>query len=174
MSLLNIAKEIKESGFDARKDSANGSFESIPAGEYPVMLYNASFNVSDSGWEMLRYVFRVIGGEFDEKEERANFGTVDQWNGKDLSWALERTVKFFQKAVILAEDELLNSDFEDGQSLCDALNRKAVGSMYTLIITENTGKNGKIYRNYDLMEAPEELVAPGGSPMEIKDEDLPF
>ena len=37
MSLLSIAKKIKEDGFDPRKDSVNGP-AALPAGDYTVVL----------------------------------------------------------------------------------------------------------------------------------------
>ena len=37
MSLLELMQEIKESGFDPRKDSASGNSR-IPVGEYPVVI----------------------------------------------------------------------------------------------------------------------------------------
>ena len=36
MSLLSIAKKIKEDGFDPRKDSVNGP-AALPAGDYTVV-----------------------------------------------------------------------------------------------------------------------------------------
>ena len=178
MGFLDIAQEIKKTGFDARKDSANGTdFEKLPAGEYNVMLQGATFNITKSGWEQLGYTFAVQGGEHDGKTELATFGLMEEWNGQDLKFIVNRTIKFFQKAVVLAGDELLQNDFDDGITLQDALARKAVGSMYLLTIAENTANNGKVYRNYDLDEVPDyssPLDEALTRLMEISDEDLPF
>lgn len=172
MSLLDIANDIKKEGFDPRKDSANGP-KPIPAGTYPVVLKKATFSVAESDWEMLGYQFEVRGGDYDGRQEFATFGTLDEWKGKSLKWSVERTVKFFQKAITLAGDDTLKKDFVDGKSLEEALGRKAVGSYYNLVITETTGKNGQTYRRYDLEEQEE---GPFGSnnPMDISDDDLPF
>lgn len=169
MSLLDIAKSIKKEGFDPRKDSANGP-KPIPAGTYPVVLKKATFNIAESKWESLQYQFEIRGGDYDGRSEYASFGTLTDWKGKDLSWSVERTIKFFQKAIALADDNQLTSDFADGYSMAEALGRKAVGSYYNLIINESTGKNGTIYRSYDLEEAE------GQAPFveEIDDDDLPF
>lgn len=172
MSLLEIAQEIKKSGFDARKDSANGQ-EKIPAGSYPVLLRSASFNIAKSGWEMLRYEFDIQEGDQAGRTELAQFGTLEEWNGKNIKWAVERTTKFFQKAIVLSGDEVLISDFEDGPSLMEALQRKAVGSYYILNIEESTSK-GKTYRSYDLEEMPGAEVASKANGIEINDDDLPF
>ena len=72
MSLLDIAKSIKKEGFDPRKDSANGPAP-IPAGTYPVVLKDAKFNVSESGWEIISYQLEIRGGDYDGRTEYATF-----------------------------------------------------------------------------------------------------
>lgn len=151
MSLLDIAKSIKKEGFDLRKDSANGPAP-IPAGTYPVVLKKATFNVSDKGWESLGYQFEIRGGDYSGRSEFATFGTLTEWNGKNLDWAVERTMKFFIKA------------------LEEALKRKAVGSYYNLVISVTKGKDGREFRNYDL----EEEEAQPLTEADIDDDDLPF
>ena len=94
---------------------------------------------------------------------------MDEWNGKKLDWALQRTVKFFQKAIVLAGDDVYADDFEDGKSMEEALKRKAVGSYFNLVITETESK-GKTYRNYDIEE--DELQPVNAE--EIEDDNLPF
>lgn len=167
MSFLDIAKEMKKNGYDPRKDSVNGS-QKIPAGVYTVMLNKAIFNVSEKGWECIGYEFEVKDGDLKGRKEFAVFGLIREWNGKNLKALVERSLKFFQKAIVLSGDDVLTKDWEDGISLQEALERKAVGSYYDLIITESE-YNGKIYRNYDL----EESVSID-TQIEIKDEDLPF
>ena len=169
MSLLDIAKSIKKEGFDPRKDSANGPAP-IPAGTYPVVLKKATFNVSDKGWESLGYQFEIRGGDYDGRLEYASFGTLDTWNNKDISWSVQRTIKFFQKALAFADDAPLKADFEDGKALEEALQRKAVGSYFKLIIIETESK-GKTYRSYDLDEAE---GLPSAEGLELSDDDLPF
>ena len=171
MSLLSIAKKIKEDGFDPRKDSVNGMAQ-IPAGEYPVILKKVQFNISESGWESLGYTFEVRGfeSEYDNRSEYVSFGTLPEWNGKDISWSVERTIKFFQKAIEFSGDKVLKNDFEDGKTLADALERKAVGSYFTLQIEETKGRGEKVYRNYDLVEKTETF----GETLTVEDDDLPF
>lgn len=169
MSLLDIAQSIKKEGFDPRKDSANGPAP-IPAGEYQAVLKSAKFNISDKGWESLQYCFEIRGGDYDGRSEYATFGTLDSWNGKDISWSVQRTIKFFQKALAFADDAPLKADFEDGKSLEEALQRKAVGSYFKLMIIETESK-GKTYRSYDLDEAEGLPTATG---LELSDDDLPF
>lgn len=169
MSLLDIAQSIKKEGFDPRKDSVNGPAP-LPAGEYQAILKSAKFNISDKGWESLQYCFEIRGGDYDGRSEYATFGTLETWNGKDISWSVQRTIKFFQKALAFADDAPLKADFEDGKSLEEALQRKAVGSYFKLIIIETESK-GKTYRSYDLDEAEGLPTAAG---LEISDDDLPF
>jgi hypothetical protein len=167
MSLLDVAKSIKKEGFDPRKDSANGPAP-IPAGTYPVILRKASFNIAESGWESLAYQFEVRGGDYDGRSEYVTFGTLTEWNGKKLDWAVQRTMKFFIKALVLAGDNM-QGDEEDGKALEESLQRKAVGSYYNLVITETESK-GKSYRNYDLEEDTMQTMAAA----DIKEEYLPF
>ncbi|MCC8990193.1 MAG: hypothetical protein LM516_05425 [Staphylococcus sp.] len=171
MSLLDIAKSIKKEGFDPRKDSANGPAP-IPVGTYPVVLKDAKFNVSEKGWESISYQFEIRGGDYDGRTEYASFGTLSEWNGKDIRWSVERTMKFFIKALVLAGDNMQGTE-QDGKDLEEALQRKAVGSYYNLVITEIQGKGGKVYRNYDLKE---DVSQPFGNnnTMDISEEDLPF
>ena len=171
MSLLSIAKKIKEDGFDPRKDSVNGVAQ-IPAGEYPVILKKVQFNISESGWESLGCTFEVRDpeSEYDNRSEYVSFGTLPEWNGKDISWSVERTIKFFQKAIEFSGDKLLKNDFEDGKTLADALERKAVGSYFTLKIEETKSRGEKVYRNYDLVESTERF----GETLTVEDDDLPF
>lgn len=171
MSLLAIAKSIKKEGFDPRKDSANGPAP-IPVGTYPVVLKDAKFNVSESRWESISYQFEIRGGDYDGRTEYASFGTLSEWNGKDIKWSVERTMKFFIKALVLAGDNMQGTE-QDGKDLEESLQRKAVGSYYNLVITETQGKGDKVYRNYDLEEDVSQPFG-NGNPMDISDEDLPF
>lgn len=170
MSLLDIAKAIKKEGFDPRKDSANGP-KPIPAGTYPAVLKKVQFNIAESGWESIQYQFQIRGGEYDGRTEFVSFGTLPEWNGKDIKWSVERTMKFFIKALVLAGDNM-NGTEQDGKDLEESLNRQAVGSYYNLVITETESK-GKVYRNYDLEEDTANPFA-NGKPTEVTEDNLPF
>lgn len=175
MSLLDIAKSIKKDGFDPRKDSVNGQ-SPIPAGTYPVVLKKATFNVSERGWESLGYQFEVRGGDYDGRTDFVTFPTLDTWKNQkgeiiNLDWKVKQTIKFFQKVIVLAGDQTWEKDFEDGKSMEEALQRKAVGSYFNLVIDEGVSKKGKEYRNYDIEE---EANQPIMSATEIDDDDLPF
>ena len=64
----------------------------------------------------------------------------------------------------------MKNDFEDGRALADALERKAVGSYFTLKILETKGKEDKVYRNYDIEENAENAM----NTVAVDDSDLPF
>ena len=64
----------------------------------------------------------------------------------------------------------MKNDFEDGKTLADALERKAVGSYFTLKIEETKGRGERVYRNYDLVENTETF----GETLTVEDDDLPF
>lgn len=167
MSLLDVAKKIKAEGFDPRKDSVNGN-DGLPEGTYSVVLKNAAAHVSNKGWESVGYTFEVRGGDYSGRTEFASFGTLSEWNGKDLSRMTGTTVKFFQKALVLAGDQAKTSDFTDCHTLAEALKRKAVGSYYELTIKDNEWQ-GRTFRNYELDEP-----TTGQEVFEITDDDLPF
>ena len=95
---------------------------------------------------------------------------MDEWNGKKLDWALQRTVKFFQKAIVLCGDDVYADDFEDGKSMEEALKRKAVGSYFNLIIEVKQGKDGREFRSYDIEEDKLQPV----NPEDVSDDGLPF
>ena len=64
----------------------------------------------------------------------------------------------------------MKNDFEDGRALADALERKAVGSYFTLKIIETKGKEDKVYRNYDIEENAENAM----NTVVVEEDDLPF
>ncbi|CZD50811.1 Uncharacterised protein [Streptococcus pneumoniae] len=78
-------------------------------------------------------------------------------------------MKFFIKALVLAGDSMQGNE-EDGKALEEALQRKAVGSYYNLVISVTKGKDGREFRNYDL----EEEEAQPLTEADIDEDDLPF
>lgn len=166
MSLLDIAQKIKETGYNPKTDKVNGTGQ-IPEGKYLVMLKSTDFNVSESGWERLSYAFQVKEGQFKDRTEFVSFGTLPEWKGKDISWSLERTIKFFQKVMFFSNEDTLKKDYEDGLAMKQALDRKSVGQLFYLIITDYK-RDEKVYRNYELEEYEESLN------VEFNEDDLPF
>lgn len=167
MSLLSIAKEIKKDGFDPRKDSVNGA-PKVPEGKHLVLLKKVDVNVTESGWEMLAFEFEYKDEQYKGRKEFANFGTLTEWKGKSLKWSVERTLKFFQKIMLFANDEVFEKDFEDAVAMMDALNRKAVGQLFYLVTTDWT-RDDKSGRNYDVEEYVDETIT-----VDVEDDDLPF
>lgn len=173
MSLLDIAKEIEKSGFDARKDSVNGPGQ-IPEGNYIVSLDDVEYKVFNSGWEAINFAFTVIDdSEFNGRKEFVSFGTLPEWNGKNMKFNQEKMIKFVMKIAEFSLANLPHEAWEDGVELAQALKASnALGSYYEIEIKVTKAKNGNEYRNYDLLEYEEEQ--PDNSNVEILDEDLPF
>lgn len=175
MSLLDIAKQLKANGYDPRKDKVNSGNQHLPGGEYPVLLTGVEARVAESGWESINYAFEVRDPEssFNGRTQYIGMGTLETWtkNDKalDLSNMVETTVKFFHKALELADDKMTGSDLEDIKTMEEALKRKAVGTKFVLVIGEYTKRDKSIGYNYDLEEYQ------GAQPNQsIDDDDLPF
>ena len=71
-------------------------------------MKSVQFAIAESGWESLQYRFELRGGDYDGRTEFVSFGTLDTWNGKDIGWSVERTIKFFQKLWPLRMTRPLN------------------------------------------------------------------
>lgn len=175
MSLLDIAKQLKANGYDPRKDKVNEGNLHLPGGEYLAVLTGVEARVAESGWESINYAFEIRDPEssFNGRTQYIGMGTLETWmkNGKalDLSNMVETTVKFFHKALELADDKMTGSDLEDIKTMEEALKRKAVGTKFILIIGEYTKRDKSIGYNYDLEE-----YQGGETSQPIDDDDLPF
>lgn len=177
MSLLDIAKQLKADGYDPRKDKVNDNNQHLPGGEYAVVLKGAEARVADSGWESINYAFEVRDPEsqFNGRTQYVGMGTLDTWkkNGKvmDLSSLVETTVKFFQKTLTLADDQMTGSDLVDNKTMEEALKRQAVGKKFVLVIGEYTKRDKSTGYNYDLEQYFGNQI---DDTPEISDDDLPF
>ncbi|HEL2347331.1 TPA: hypothetical protein TZN78_001658 [Streptococcus suis] len=177
MSLLDIAKQLKANGYNPREDKVNNGNQHLPGGEYPVVLSGVEARVADSGWESINYAFEVRDPDspFNGRTQYVGMGTLTDWvkNGKtmDLTSMVETTVKFFHKALELADDKMVGPDLEDNKTMEEALKRKAVGTKFILVIGEYTKRDKSIGYNYDLEVYP---GAKTSEPLEIDDDDLSF
>ena len=177
MSLLDIAKQLKANGYDPRKDKVNNGNQHLPGGEYPVVLTGVEARIAESKWESINYAFEVRDPEspFNGRTQYVGMGTLDTWKKdgktKDLTSLVETTVKFFQKTLELADDKMKASDLEDNKSMEEALQRKAVGTKFILVIDEYTKRDKSTGYNYDLEEYQGNKI---DQMADIGDDDLPF
>lgn len=177
MSFLDKAKEIKAAGFDAKEDSVNKTQEDLPEGNYQVILEGSTYNMAPSGWEQIGFSFKVLDGEFAGRIVSVRHGLQETWVKKDgstmnLGWQVDITLKFFMKAMALVDEPINEEDFLDGIAMEQALLRKSVGSMYTLVVSKYTKKDKTQNTNYDI-ELPESNTAAEPDFTRTKTEDLP-
>lgn len=175
MSLLSLAQEIK-GNFNPATDKVNGA-ESIPAGEYEVVVSNVSYKMYEpSGWENVVVEMKIQTGEYAGRIENVSFSFIEQWNNKPISdFILKRNMKLAQKLAFLGNYEWLQDDFQDTQSIAAAL-KNIIGTEMMLTIKETPNKNNpeKPYRNYEV-DAVEQVPNFGRDTQpQVSDSELPF
>lgn len=175
MSLLSLAQEIK-GNFNPATDKVNGA-ESIPAGEYEVVVSNVSYKMYEpSGWENVVVEMKIQTGEYAGRIENVSFSFIEQWNNKPISdFILKRNMKLAQKLAFLGNYEWLQDDFQDTQSIAVAL-KNIIGTEMMLTIKETPNKNDpeKPYRNYEV-DAVEQVPNFGRDTQpQVSDSELPF
>ena len=175
MSLLSLAQEIK-GNFNPATDKVNGA-ESIPAGEYEVVVSNVSYKMYEpSGWENVVVEMKIQTGEYAGRIENVSFSFIEQWNNKPISnFILKRNMKLAQKLAFLGNYEWLQDDFQDTQSIAVAL-KNIIGTEMMLTIKETPNKNDpeKPYRNYEV-DAVEKVPNFGRDTQpQVSDSELPF
>lgn len=175
MSLLSLAQEIK-GNFNPATDKVNGA-ESIPSGEYEVVVSNVSYKMYEpSGWENVVVEMKIQTGEYAGRIENVSFSFIEQWNNKPISdFILKRNMKLAQKLAFLGNYEWLQDDFQDTQSIAIAL-KNIIGTEMMLTIKETPNKNDpeKPYRNYEV-DAVEQVPNFGRDTQpQVSDSELPF
>lgn len=172
MSLLDLAKEIKQN-FDPSKDKVGQSqVQRIPAGEYEIVIKDAGFYLSDrSGWEQVVVDCEILHGDFAKRVERVTFSFIEEWNGKPIpKFVLERSMKYAQKLAFIADYRWKNADFEDTRTVAEAL-KNVIGTemLLTIIETENKKDPSNPYRSYEF-----EPNITSESAFELTEDDVPF
>lgn len=142
MNLKDMAAEILNEGFDARKDAVGGDFEDLPDGLYDGILTAVTWRgPNDNGTEWLSFEFEILNEGFDG---RKYFGNIFFSNEKMLQLNLKRTMK---TAAILDVD-LTIEDFEDEEALVQTL-EAGIGNQ--CMIELKTNKKGT-FQNFEIME----------------------
>lgn len=174
MSLLDLMQEIKESGFDPRKDSAGGQSR-IPVGEYAAILEKVDANVAESGWEYIQLIMEILDGEFAGQKEYVSVHFMEEWKGKETpKFVLSRNLKLVRKLATFGKVKQKAEDYEDFYSIAEML-KKAIGAQVTLEIKETPNKKdpSNPYRNYDFFEL-DDIAKQAMETPDIDDDDLPF
>lgn len=139
MSLMDIAAQILDEGFDAKKDSVS-EFDDLPDGTYYAMLENVEWRTSDSGFEWLSLVFEVTEGEH---EGRKFFGMISFNNERFQNM----NIKLAMQTAAAVGVDLQPDDFAEPEtSLVDAF-QDGLGMEVDLTLkswtSKKTGKSGQ-------------------------------
>ena len=146
MKLAQMAQEIMESGFDAKKDTID-NYADLPDGVYDAILVQADWRASDSGFEWLSLEFDILTPGF---ENRKYFG-MHSFTNPDF---LERNIKHvMQSAAALGlqfnPTMLLNPEVE-----LVNLFRTGIGQQVDLkLVGWENKKTGKKGQNFNIGEA---------------------
>lgn len=164
MGLLNTLKQIKEEGFDPRKDAISKSAR-LEAGNYPVRIKEVERTVNEkTSREQMIVKLEVVSGEAAGKFESIYLGFDD-----DLpDFVLEKNGRILLKLAEFAGVTFKKGELDDLESTTEALQR-GIGKQFLLklTITPNKKTPEYPYRNHDFDELSDGLE-------DVEDDDLPF
>lgn len=167
MGILDTLKQVKETGFDAKKDNVNQNSK-IDPGTYPVRLKSVQANVDQKGKTQLAIVLEVVSGK-DKNRTESIFLSFDEGLPE---FVLEKNGRLLLKLAALTGVEFSAKDLEDEFSTAAAL-EKAIGKQIQMKLTTSPNKKNPDYpyRNYEFSELAEDSKPFGD---EIEEDDLPF
>ncbi|MGF3066624.1 DUF669 domain-containing protein [Facklamia sp. P12945] len=157
MSLKEIAMETL-GNFDPAKDNPNGQ-GNIPVGEYDVIVEKAGHVVYESGYDCVAITCKVVGGEYDNRNELININVDPETESyKKYPFLLSKNIKMISQLAFACDINLSDDDWEDQLSLGDAFAKEAVGKQFVLEITESKNKKdpSNPYRNYQFLKYAED------------------
>ncbi|WP_270235264.1 DUF669 domain-containing protein [Lacticaseibacillus suilingensis] len=170
MSLRDIATQAMQD-FDPQKDKPSSGYQSLPSGDYDVILEDVSHFVSNnSGWDGLRIGVSVLDGDYTGRKDSTMFNFDEtSANGKAIpASVLNGHIQLVARLANAVGLTLTDDDWENIDTLVDAFNGQAGKTMLMHLSVRENKKNPQYpYKNYDFepMEQPE--------PMQINDNDLP-
>lgn len=166
MGLLDTLNQLKEEGFDAKKDNISQSSKLEP-GTYPVRLKSAQANVSKSGQTQLAITLEVVSGK-DKNRLEIIYMSFDEGLP---AFVLEKNGRTLLKIAAVSDMEFKKKDLEDEYTAAEALSQ-AIGSQFkmNLSVSPNKKNPNYPYRNYEFGPLEEQT----DNSFDIDDDSLPF
>lgn len=175
MSILDQLKKTREN-FDPKKDKIN-SFDSLPAGEYPVVLQSSDHQANPyNKLEEARIVLKVVSGDHKDRTEIINLAYAD-----DLpEFVVDKNAKILLSLAAFTGVELMESDLQSEETIANAMKR-GIGKQFkmTLKLSKNKKNPDFPYRNYEFdglsqADPAEQQVSFNADPFDVGEEEIPF
>lgn len=156
-------------GFDAKKDNATASaFESLPAGDYNVIVEEVQHAAYDSGFEALQVKTSVLDGDHAGQTDSNNF-SVDNDGTKIPDFVIEQNIKSIARLANAVGVTLSDADWESLDTLQDAfMDAKGKTVLMHLTVRPNKKNPDNPNKSYDFEPAEQP------KPIDVDDGDLPF
>lgn len=157
MSLREVALETL-SNYNPATDNPNQS-ENIPVGEYDVAIDKADFRVYESGYDCIAVTCKVVGGDYDGREELININVAPNYKvNKEYPFILKKNIKLIGQLLFACDLEPSDEDWEEQHTLGEFLRDNAIGKQFVLQITESKNKKdpSNPYRNYQFIKYAED------------------
>lgn len=166
MGLLDTLNQLKEEGFDAKKDNISTGSKLEP-GTYPVRLKSAQANVTTNGRTQLAITLEVVSGK-DKNRLEIIYMSFDEGLPK---FVLEKNGRTLLKIAAVSDMEFKKKDLEDEYTAAEALSQ-AIGSQFkmNLSVSPNKKNPNYPYRNYEFGPLEDQT----DNSIDIEDDDLPF
>lgn len=166
MGLLDTLKQIKEDGFDPKKDTVAKDTR-LAAGTYPVRLKSAQAGTNKAGTQdQIAITLEVVSGDAKDRTEII-FISFDE---KLPEFVLEKNGRLLLKLAAMANIEFSKKDLADEYAAAEAL-AKGIGTQFLmeLSIAENKKNPSYPYRNYDFNP-----LSDSEQDSAIEEDDFPF
>lgn len=193
MSLADLAKSLQD--FDPKKDNINQSNNNgLPAGEYEVLIEDASHKTFQSGWDCIGFDFSVLTGEFAGRKEIVNLSFAEtSKSGKNIpEFVLERNGRTVMAlgalmgVTVPVSVFLMDNETDIHEKLGQMLHSE-IGETVKMIIKTRPNKNDpdNPYKEYEFKASEQSIETPdvddsampfadSENQIEISDDELPF
>ena len=172
MSLLEIASQTLQN-FDPKKDDPNAlANESLPTGEYDVVINKAEYTAYQSGYECIVINAEVLTGDYVGRQEfiNLNLDPLAQVN-IDYPFILKKNIKLIAQFLDVIDFKPTDEDWENQAFLGEAISPHAKGKQLILKVEQSTTKKGKLVSNYEFKAYEEDAPQ---SEESLSEDDLPF